>query len=133
MRKNEEGIRGTGSLIPSLVRLPRNVCRVPDKPLAVSHALADVTLDIQNPDRPIGVFGEFRTLTLRFSRALVSPRVWAQDLLADEAQDVTDRVRFTDRSMILDGALISQVGLAAATAHDPSGPGLILKVETSGP
>ena len=97
------------------------------------YPLADVTLDVQDADRPIGVFGEFRSLTLRFSHALASPRVWAQDLLADEARDVTKRVRFADRSMTLDGALINEIGRAAATAHDPSGPGLILKVETSLP
>jgi hypothetical protein len=111
----------------AVATLPR--C-VDDKTL---YPPADVTLDVQDPDRPIGVFGEFHTLTLRFSHIPVSPRVWAQDLLADEAQDVTKRVRFTSRTMILDGTLISEVGRAAATAQDPSGPGLILKMETSSP
>ncbi len=115
---------GNPSGTTAVATLPR--C-VDDK---TQYPLADVTLDVQDPDRPIGVFGKFRTLTLRFSHALASPRVWAQDLLADEAQDVTARVRFTDRSLILDGALIDEIGLAAATAHDPSDPGLILRVET---
>jgi hypothetical protein len=97
------------------------------------YPLADVTLEVEDSDQPIGVFGEFRTLTLRFAHAPASPRVWAQDLLADEARDVTARVKFTDRVMILDGALINELGRAAATADDPSGPGLILKLETSAP
>ena len=111
----------------AVATLPR--C-VDDKTL---YPPADVTLGVQDGDQPIGVFGKFRTLTLRFSHALASPRVSAQDLLADEAQDITQRVKVSDHAIILDGELISEVGRAAATAQDPSGPGLILKLETQTP
>ncbi len=91
--------------------------------------LADVELDLDDIVHPIGVFGKFRTLTLRCPPAFPAKRVWAQDLLADEAEDVTKRVRFKGDTMILDGPLINEVGLSAATKDDPSDPGLVLRME----
>jgi hypothetical protein len=54
--------------------------------------------------------------------------VWAQDLLADEAVDITRRVVVRGNSIILEGELIDDIGLACATADDPSLPGLVLKL-----
>ncbi|MCB9384552.1 MAG: hypothetical protein H6509_08050 [Bryobacterales bacterium] len=93
------------------------------------HPRARVTLEMTSPDGPIGVFGHYQTLVLRFGEALpAGARIWAQDLLADEATDVTSRVRMDGAVLEIPGELIDEVGTAAASAGDISAPGLVLSI-----
>jgi len=53
----------------------------------------DVTLKVGDAPGPFGVFGEFRSLTLEFSKAIGRKRILAQDLAGDNAADITALVR----------------------------------------
>ena len=76
---------------------------------------------------PVGVFGVYRTLTVEFDRDITGKRVFAQDLLEDEARDCTDAVTIQGRRLVLDGEWIRKIGLAARThERDSSDPGLVL-------
>jgi hypothetical protein len=96
-----------------------------------SLPLADITVEAGELPSAIGIFGRFKTLSFRFGRPIAPVRVWAQDLLADEAVDITRRVVLGEDTLLLDGKLIEEIGLAAATADDPSLPGLVLKLITN--
>lgn len=88
---------------------------------------ARVTQDV-GPASTIGLFGTFAQLTLRFDAPLDHRRVLAQDLAGREPVDITDRVTTDGRSLTLEGDLISQLGLSAATNGDVSEPGLVLTI-----
>jgi hypothetical protein len=103
--------------------LPRCIGGVPLMPLA------EVVVEAGEPLSPIGIFGRFKTLTFRFPSPISPTRVWAQDLLADEAVDITRRVIIRGNSIVLEGKLIEAIGLACATADDASLPGLVMKLE----
>lgn len=89
---------------------------------------ADVTVEVGRNRGPIGVFGRYRSLTLRFDRPLSASRILAQDLAGQQARDITDQVAFKDNTVTLPGALIARTGLEAATAGDLSDPGLVLVI-----
>ena len=95
--------------------------------------LADVTLPLDHLPPAIGIFGHYRTLTLTFATPIPVGRVWAQDLAGDQAVDVTSRIDVdpTGAKVTLPGALIDQLGLAAATPGDVSDPGLVLVWEAA--
>lgn len=87
---------------------------------------ADVALDIGWGEEPVGIFGTYRTLTLRLAGPRGARRIWAQDLAGDVARDVTEYVLQGDDAVTLPGALIRDIGLSAASAGDRSGPGAVL-------
>lgn len=88
--------------------------------------LADVTVDAGDAKGPFGVFGHYRSLTIRLTHALAHVRVLAQDLAGDSATDITKQVRMDGDTLTIPGALIDKVGTQAATAGDLSDPGLVL-------
>jgi hypothetical protein len=92
----------------------------------IHFPLADVTLDAGSGERPVGVFGHYRSLTLRLSSPLGARRLWAQDLTGDAAVDITSQVKIHSNAITLTGELIDRVGLSAATPGDLSSPGVIL-------
>lgn len=87
---------------------------------------AEVTLEVGDASGPFAIFGQPAGVTLRFSSAVKGKRVFAQDLAADHAEDITEAVRTDDRSLYLPGSLISKIGVKAATPDDLSSPGMIL-------
>jgi hypothetical protein len=89
---------------------------------------ADVTLAVDDPMRPIGVFGRYKSLTLDLIAPPPEIRVLAQDLASDEAVDVTDRVNFAGSTMVIPGELINRVGQSTATRNDQSDPGMVLQI-----
>lgn len=89
---------------------------------------ADVTLPAGDLTGPVGIFGYYKTLTLSFNQDLTGKRILAQDLLADEAKDITDRVQVSGGNLTLTGELIDELGLSAATMADTSRPGLVLQI-----
>lgn len=78
--------------------------------------------------RRIGVFGVFESLTLRFEGAVGPCRVLAQDLAGGEAEDITGQVRIEGEVLMLDGKLISRVGLSAGAKGDLSEPGMVVEI-----
>ncbi|MEZ5393315.1 MAG: hypothetical protein R2724_10685 [Bryobacterales bacterium] len=94
------------------------------------HPRARVTLDLTGFDGPVGVFGHYQTLALRFPEPLpADARIWAQDLLAAQATDVTSRVYIDGLSLEIPGELIDEIGTSAASPGDISAPGLVLSIQ----
>jgi hypothetical protein len=91
--------------------------------------LAQVSLKVEKAGNPIGVFGHYKSLTIQFDQAIGKRRIWAQDLAADRAADITSQVKVLGARLILDGALIDKIGLSAATEDDLSDPALVLVVD----
>ena len=90
---------------------------------------AAITVDIGSDTHLIGIFGRYRTLTLKLSTRRHLRRILAQDLAGDKASDITSRVVQKTNELTLSGDLIEKIGLAAATPGDISEPGLVLKLE----
>ncbi len=79
-------------------------------------------------DRPVGIFGTFASLDIEFDSDITGKRVFAQDLLADSADDCTDHVKISGHHLILDGAWIQRTGLACSSPGDTSEPGIVLQL-----
>ena len=59
--------------------------------------LADVAIDAGDFTRPIGIFGEYASLTLLTPADLVGKRILAQDLAGNTPVDITSEVQFIPR------------------------------------
>ena len=91
--------------------------------------LADVSIDIADPAAPVGIFGRYRSLKLNLPESPADCRILAQDLAADRAADITDKVKCEGKTITLCGSLIEEIGLAAATPGDLSEPALVLVIK----
>jgi hypothetical protein len=92
------------------------------------YPLADVTVDVPDMFAPIGIFGKYRSLTLRFPADPSQYKIYAQDLAADTATNITKKVTHSAGKITLSGDLIEKIGLAAASPGDLSEPALVLKI-----
>jgi len=98
--------------------------------LGREYVLKEVPVEIEVPAKasPVGIFGRYESLTLRYPAALGKVRVWAQDLAGKEAVDITSRVTAEGNRLTIPGPVISEIGLAAATEGDVSDPGMVLTI-----
>ena len=88
-----------------------------------------VTFAVAQPEAPIGIFGRFASVTITLpegSRAK-DYEIYAQDLAADKAENISKKVTAKGNSITLPGELINRVGLATATEGDLSDPGLVVR------
>jgi len=93
------------------------------------HPRAEVAVSDLQQESPIGIFGHYKTLTLVFADEISEKaKVWAQDLLADAAVDISERVEIKGRKLIIPGDLIDEIGTSCNDAGDISVPGLVLRV-----
>ena len=93
------------------------------------HPRTDIKLEVDDGKEPIGIFGHYASLTLQLNEPLPSgTKILAQDLLADEAVDITQEVIIGDKWIKLPGTLIDMVGTSAATEGDISVPGLVVSI-----
>ncbi len=90
---------------------------------------ADVRLRIEALDRPIGIFGEFHSVTLVSPSSLEMAIVWAQDLAGECSYEITDLIVVNENRMVISGQILQTLGLAAASPGDPSAPGLLIMIE----
>ena len=90
---------------------------------------ADITLDVGELKRPVGIFGDYGSLTLLTTSALAGKRILAQDLAGTAPVDITREVEVSLGRLTIPGAVIRRIGLMAATPGDISDPGLVLAVE----
>lgn len=90
--------------------------------------LANVSWTVGDCRQPIGIFGQFRSLTLLTNRSLHRARVLAQDLAAERSIDITSRVQIADRSITFPGEVLNMVGLSASLPGDLSDPGLVVQL-----
>ena len=72
--------------------------------------LAGIRVKGASPDKPIGIFGSFTSLTVAFEEPVERCRVYAQNLLCDSAEDVTGQVLLSGGSLTVPGDLIRRVG-----------------------
>lgn len=94
----------------------------------VFYPLADVTLNAERHDVPIGIFGRYKSLRINFKNLPKKFKIYAQDLAGDKAIDITDLVKIETSNISLSGALLSELGVSAKTDGDSSEPGLVLKI-----
>lgn len=92
-----------------------------------SYPLADVTLTLEALRPLVGVFGRYRSLTLRTPGLGKAPRILAQDLAGETPHDITSRVSVTATEMVIPGEVLHPIGLEAAHAGDISAPGVVLR------
>jgi hypothetical protein len=93
------------------------------------HPRARVTLEMPDSGKPVGIFGHYDELVLTFKEKLnPGSKVWAQDLLADQATDVTGQVKISGNTLTVSGDLIDEVGTSAGSEGDTSAPGLVLQI-----
>jgi len=77
----------------------------------------------------VGVFGYYESLTLRLNRKLgAGEKIWAQDLLDHEAEDISDFVISKDMDLIIPGELITRIGTTKNDPGDISVPGIIIQI-----
>jgi len=95
---------------------------------AISFPLADVTLEVGELSRPVGIFGEYVSLTLVTTSELAGKRILAQDLAGTTPVDITSEVKVSDGRLTIPGAVIHRVGLMAAKPGDISDPGMVLAI-----
>lgn len=90
--------------------------------------LASVTMEIEEGFGPVGIFGRFNDLRIIFSENLNDYRIFGQDLMGEEAIDITERVIIDGKSVLIPGELIHEIGLMAASKGDLSEPGMALSL-----
>jgi hypothetical protein len=88
----------------------------------------DVTLSVSDAPGPFGVFGYFDRLTFILDTPLHGRRILAQDLVGDDAHDISNEVLIREKSLQIPGEVIRRVGLQNGTASDLSAPGLVIAV-----
>lgn len=71
-------------------------------------------------ESPVGVFGAYKSLRIRFDGDLSGTRIFAQNLLADEAVDVTDRIGREGDTLVLSGELLREIGSTGEKETDAS-------------
>lgn len=75
----------------------------------------------------IGVFGEYENLFIQTEFDKIE-KVYAQDIAADYALDITDLVKIENREIVLSGELIHSLGTIVQPKNDTSEPGLVVKI-----
>jgi len=90
---------------------------------------AEVDLIVGDIGHVIGIFGEYKSLTLIFDKKIDGYKVFAQDVLANSAENITSRLAITGKRMILSGNIIHKIGTSAGTEGDISEPGLIVSIQ----
>jgi hypothetical protein len=111
----------------AIASIPRNPGE--DGKLTLAFPLADVTVAAGALDRPVGIFGEYASLTLNSTADLAGKRVLAQDLAGKTPVDITAEVKIAGGTLTIPGPVIHRVGLMAAKPGDVSDPGLVLVVD----
>lgn len=118
-------------------------CAYPNGPVAIAtegrvkphsqwfHPRARVLVQIRDISQPIGIFGHYGELVLKFGQGLGHiKKIWAQDLLAEQATDIKARVIIKGKRIIISGDLIDEIGTCAGDDGDISVPGLVMKLAT---
>jgi hypothetical protein len=91
--------------------------------------LADISLKEVTVNTPIGIFGNYKSLSLKLEKELTGKvSVLAQDLLSISAIDITDRVKITKNEIWIPGQLIKEIGTMENDEGDISAPGLVMKI-----
>ena len=90
-------------------------------------APADITFQAEIAF-PVGVFGYYNSLTLVFDEPIGSARVFVQDLMADMAEDVTDKCKVDGARVTFGGDDMRLFGTAARSDEDKAEPSFLVKI-----
>ncbi len=91
---------------------------------------AKVTISVEDPSQPIGIFGRYESLVIEFDRSIRNvSKIWAQDLLAESAENIKGIVKKSDRSIEIPGEVIDRIGTSAGDDGDISVPGMVLQLK----
>lgn len=90
--------------------------------------LADITLFVDSPSSPVGIFGTHGSITLKYPVAVGNRRIYIQDLASDTAEDVTNLVDIAGNRISINGELISRIGTTANKRNDISEAGVVVKL-----
>lgn len=101
--------------------------RVLDRDVTIPRA--DITVDVGELNRPVGIFGEYASLTFVTMSPLAGKRILAQDLAGNMPVDITSEVTIAPGRLTMPGEMIHRVGRMAARPGDISDPGLVLVVK----
>ena len=86
------------------------------------------SFEVEDWKAPIGLFGVFGDVTIRFRSLPASIRIYAQDLKADKAEDITEKTSIRNSRVTFPADLLRRIGLSAASFGDKSDPGLVIKI-----
>lgn len=111
----------------TIATLGRTLCTSPTD-RKYGTPLADITLAAGKLTGPIGIFGHYKTLTLTFDVAMTGRTILAQDILANQAKDITAQATIKGNTVTLPGNLIEQIGLEKASPGDKSDPGMVISI-----
>ena len=93
------------------------------------HPKADVLLKEAEMNKPIGIFGHYKSLTIQFVQNLPQEiSIYAQGLLSKEAINITKDVSIQDNSVKIPGNLIDKIGTMENETNDISVPGMVIKI-----
>lgn len=94
------------------------------------HPRARVTFQVKDATQAIGIFGHYDELVIEFSEPPNGiANVWAQDLLADKATDISRLVKIKGHRLTIPGRLIDELGTSAGDEGDISVPGMVLQLQ----
>ena len=111
----------------AIASIPRNPGE--NGKLKLVFPLADVTVAAGKLDRPIGIFGEYASLTLVSTTDLAGEHILAQDLAGTTPVDITAEVKIAGGRLTIPGSVIHRIGVMAGKPGDVSDPGLVLVVD----
>lgn len=89
---------------------------------------ADITFKVGALDAPIGIFGYYNSLELVFDEPIGDARIFVQDMMADEAVDVTEKCRVDGAKVLLNGDDMRLFGSSARSDEDTAEPSFLIKV-----
>ena len=90
---------------------------------------AEVTLKEVTVNTPIGIFGYYKTLCLKFENELPEElTVLAQDLLSKSVTDITNKVKIHQNELRISGQLIVETGTKENEEGDISVPGMVMMI-----
>ena len=90
-------------------------------------AEADIEMKAE-ADFPVGIFGYFGSLTIDFGENIEGKKIFAQDLLGDTAEEVTERVEISKNKVYISGENLRLFGTAARPTEEQTEPSLLIKL-----
>lgn len=72
--------------------------------------------------------GEYKSLTLIFNNDISRRRIFGQDILSPEAEDITDSIKISGNRLVIGGEFIEKFGRKCNVANDYSDPGIAIKI-----
>jgi hypothetical protein len=103
-------------------------------PRQIYSPLAQVSIRMEDPFVPIGIFGHFQSLRINFDQRVPvnGLQIMGQDLVSDRAVDISSQVQIKHDHLLIPGEVISRIGLLAAGQGDLSEPGMVLQIIKTG-